>query len=1118
MDERSTDIVELLKEATKSEEYKLEKEKNKKISFFVFGLNKAIKKKNNEEKSKALFLLNVKREELLGIKHSIIIWVDIDSYSSIIQEAKDFFSWRTTVFEFGTRKENVIIPIFDLEDPDISLSNRKKLEERMEYYSKLTEIYMKDKPETSYNLAYCTYNLGKIQLLLGHANESIKYFDKLDSILKDINNKSLEESILIKLGDIYSNLGSINTSYIEKSIKYYARSLKISRELGDHIIERTSLDKLGSIYYQIGDIQTANEYYEQELKISGEFENHGEMGQKIHQNIIDGSEKHTNLLNNLRYSFLLPDKQKAWNDLHNLTSDENDFVRLKAVDVLVSSFSYVPDKQKVWNELIKLTSDEDSLVRSKAVDAIGSTFSQVPDKQQAWNDLHRLSNDEDSYVRYRAAYALGSAFSQVPDKQQAWNDLHRLTNDENYDVRSSAASALGSAFSQVPDKQQAWNDLHRLTNDQYSSVRSSAAKALGSPFSEVPDKQQAWDDLHRMSRDKDTLVRSSAASALGSAFSQVPDKQQAWNDLHRLTNDKDSFVRSSAAEAISSAFSHVPDKQQAWNDLHRLTNDKDSFVRSSAAEAISSAFSHVPDKQQAWNDLHRLTNDEYSLVRSSSNHSLGRLSIFMASQAEKDEDYKKELEKAIEFFEIAAKESPEGMLNPSEFCLPFYRSFHTIIFKKQEAKEEVDRYLAEAKAAVKGSASEELLLKAVENLAEALKEVQNFRKLDLKAKKDELNFYRKYADRAVQLMIDAEQSAPYATVTMRKGLPILDRNIRGILEEIQEKAKIACRESKGTDTEEIALSVSREVQNWELNNPEEMVRNIETLAYTLKNKVKNIPENENLLNKIGSMEKETDLSKKLQNLIYIVGYILAGSNLSSLKKDLIVLDRKLRKLLEEIQENAEIAYNESKGTAAEEVAGAVSREVQKWEIGDQEEMTQMIESLIETFRLKMPHQAGYEHIFKEIEGIRNVKDLASQYKIISRLIGLIPMFSSMPDYVLQDLKNIKQKTISLENEVTYLKVSSERLINSLDELQNPQEYLYTIQRNLEEIKNDTPEMKEKIEEVLYELYSPMSTTQKLKIAIPLIPLLAYNEMETDVSKTVVDKINELKNLISNFKK
>ena len=37
------------------------------------------------------------------------------------------------------------------------------------------------------------------------------------------------------------------------------------------------------------------------------------------------------------------------------------------------------------------------------------------------------------------------------------------------------------------------------------------------------------------------------------------------------------------------------------------------------------------------------------------NHSLGKVSIFKASQAEKEQDYKRELEKSIEFFEKASR-------------------------------------------------------------------------------------------------------------------------------------------------------------------------------------------------------------------------------------------------------------------------------------------------------------------------------------------------------------------------------------------------------------------------------------------------------------------------------
>ncbi|MHB8102562.1 MAG: HEAT repeat domain-containing protein [Methanosarcina sp.] len=573
-------------------------------------------------------------------------------------------------------------------------------------------------------------------------------------------------------------------------------------------------------------------------------------------------------LNKLEGNFSqLPDKQKAWCDLIKLTSDEDIYVRYRAGSALGSVFSDMPDKQKAWNDLHKLTSDENRYVRSEAASTLGSVFSQVPDKQQAWDDSHKLTNDEDSEVRSRAAYALGSAFSDVPDKQQAWNVLHKLANDASWSVRSSAASALGSAFSDVPDKQQAWNDLHKLTIDEDSSVRSSAASAIDSVFFGIPDKQQAWNDLHKLANDASWSVRFYAASALGSAFSLVPDKQQAWNDLHRLTNDLDSSVRSSAAIALGSAFSLVSDKQQAWNDLHKLTLDDDIEVRGRAAVALGSAFSHVPDKQQAWNDLHRLTSDKDNYVRTFSNHSLGRVSIFMASQAETDEDYKKELEKAIEYFEKAAQDSPKGD-NPSKFCLPFYRSFHTVIFKKQAAKEEVDKYLAEAKDAIEGSKSKETLLEAVENLANALKEVQSIENLDLEAKKGELNFYRQYCDHAAELMRDTDEKAPFATEVLRKSLPILDRKLKEILEEIQKKTKYACRELQGTHNEEIVCTIERKVQKLFTSNPEESAQNIEDIAYTLKNQVPNIPDY--ILNKIDLMISENDLTKKTQILGYVI--------------------------------------------------------------------------------------------------------------------------------------------------------------------------------------------------------------------------------------------------------
>jgi len=586
-----------------------------------------------------------------------------------------------------------------------------------------------------------------------------------------------------------------------------------------------------------------------------------------------------------------------------LTNDEQNFVRRIAVESLSSVFSEVPDKQKAWSNLQRLTNDEDYYVRSSAAEALGSAFSYVPDKQKAWNDLHTLTNDQDRDVRSSAAQALGSAFSQVPDKQQAWNNLHRLINDEDQEVRSSAAEALGFAFSQVPDKQEAWNDLVRLTGDESSYVRARAAEALGSVFSQVPDKQEAWSVLHRLT--KDEYVSDSVVFALGYAFSHIPDKREAWNDLHRMIKgeylshkvsflyyaifhmlDKqreyslsdyykmsiDDFFRSKAAFALGYAFSQIPDKRKAWNDLHRLTTDENEDVRRSAAWALGYAFSQIPDKRKVWNDLHRMTNDEKQ-IRCYANYSLGKISIFKASLAEKEEDYKIELEKAIEFFEKASQESPDKFSNPSRFCLPFYRSFHTIIFKDQEAKEEMDKYLEVAKKAIEGSKSKEILFEAVENLANALKEVQNLENVDLEAKKSELNFYRQYCYRAAELMRYTEETAPFATITIKKGLPILDRNLKELLEEIQRKAKIACKESKGTAVEDIACGISKEVQKWEISNPEEMARLIEKIIFALKTKIPNIPENKFIYDRIESLKNEKDVTKQYNTLDTIIPLI-----------------------------------------------------------------------------------------------------------------------------------------------------------------------------------------------------------------------------------------------------
>ena len=427
--------------------------------------------------------------------------------------------------------------------------------------------------------------------------------------------------------------------------------------------------------------------------------------------------------------------------------------------------------------------------RREAVDRLRANFAILPDKEAAWQDLIRLTGDEDNHVLFTGAYVLGAAFAAVPDKEAAWQDLHLLTGDEENIVRLQAAYALGAAFAAVPDKEAAWKDLHRLTSDEHSYVRS-------------------W-----------------AAQALGAAFAAVPDKEAAWQDLHRLTSDEDSHMRRWAAQALGAAFSAVPDKEAAWQDLHRLTGYEEDIVRLQAAYALGDAFSAVPDKEAAWQDLHRLTGDEDKYVGVFANHSLGKASIFKATEADGEEEFRRELENALQYFERSAAEA--SFFNRDKFCLPFYRSFYVLTFKKEGSEAEVQRSLAEAKRASEGSKSRKDLLEAIENLSNALKETQSLRERGLEAAKCDLNSYRRYCDRAAELLDETEESAPRATRLIKRGLPIIDHQIKELLKEIKDKSQEICKTGDPLASELGCRIQKHAAAALETYNPREIQKEIE---------------------------------------------------------------------------------------------------------------------------------------------------------------------------------------------------------------------------------------------------------------------------------------------------
>ncbi len=413
-------------------------------------------------------------------------------------------------------------------------------------------------------------------------------------------------------------------------------------------------------------------------------------------------------------------------------------------------------------------------------------------------------------------------------------------------------------------------------------------------FGVLPDQRQAWHDMIMLScNENESLgVVLTAIDALSIAFPCITDKNHAWEDIHYLTLSKNYGARLSAVSVMRAIFSLIPNKKQAWRDLLRLTKDEKIIVRSGAASALAVAFPYITEKAQILNIrnyLIRLKKDKEKNVRASANYCMGRMCTFKATEAKSGVKFKKELEKAIAFFEEASKET--NIFSPANFCLPFYKSYYTIVFRKNEAN--IHNYLLAAKSAVGRSKTKEKLIEAVENLADALEEAQKISETDFDAMKRYLNINRKYCERAADLLETTEQKAPLATKLVKKGLPIIDERIKELINDVNKDVKTLCDAARGTEAEKYANPICRQVKEFaKIRNPIELEKRVNGLLPNLSFMAENFSDRErDFVNaKVENIRREEYLEDIFVQLNEIIVFITPHIKMS---KDMETLEKKL---------------------------------------------------------------------------------------------------------------------------------------------------------------------------------------------------------------------------------
>jgi len=601
----------------------------------------------------------------------------------------------------------------------------------------------------------------------------------------------------------------------------------------------------------------------------------------------------------------LPDKTIGWQDLHNLVFDDDYVVRRGAAHALGLAFANLPDRIDGWKDLISLVSDKISDVRLSAEQNLRSAFAILPDKMKGWQDLYKLAQNQERDVRLIAANCLYSIFALLPDKEQGWQDLQRLAQDQDRDIRRVAARALGSSFAILPDKEQGWQDLYKLAQDRDSNLRWVAKSTLISSFALLPDKKMGWQDISSLAHNQKREVRLVAANVLGSIFPLLLDKDLGWQDLDRLVHDDYSDVRRGAAGALGLSFAHLPDREQGWKVLIRLARDKDSEVRGSAAGAFGSSFALLPDKEAGWKVLIGLAQDQVSGVRMNAYHSLGRASIYRASEASEKNVIRAELEAAVEYFERSSKE--KSYFNPARFCLPFYRSYLALTFQGA-SESEVQRYLAEAKEAVGSSENRRELFGAVENLAKALEETQDLKKKSKEQIQGDLKAYRWYCDRAAEHMAAAEEKTPGAVRLLRKCNPIIEERIETIIAGIQKTAREICQVTRdsGTKYEAPGARINQEAKSLSSEDPIKAFKGSTRIASILREFCSLLPKGKrgHACEIVDEIESEQDLPSRLSKIELALTYLQPNISLEAYElataQKLDLIDKKLDTVIHDL--------------------------------------------------------------------------------------------------------------------------------------------------------------------------------------------------------------------------
>ncbi|CAG0993112.1 hypothetical protein METP3_02775 [Methanosarcinales archaeon] len=203
------------------------------------------------------------REEFSNINQPVIIWSNEATLSKIAIEAPDFWSWRTTVFEF--RMEKVTEPLEKTEmitESGFENLTIDELNERYKQYSELLEEYKNKNIVDDHKFADWYLKLGLIHYFRGEYEEALEKYKHSMEIGKKISNQFVIASALNNIAIILMYKGEY-----DEALEKYREAMVIKEKLGDQRAIAYTLAQIGLLYSYMSKKEKAIESTQKALEI-----------------------------------------------------------------------------------------------------------------------------------------------------------------------------------------------------------------------------------------------------------------------------------------------------------------------------------------------------------------------------------------------------------------------------------------------------------------------------------------------------------------------------------------------------------------------------------------------------------------------------------------------------------------------------------------------------------------------------------------------------------------------------------------------------------------------------------------------------------------------------------